>query len=248
VKILAGNWKLYKNKAECAEFFSALKSAALFPEKAALKHILCTSPTLMDQAVRTSEGLGIEIFSQNCSWAANGAFTGEISPLQIKDCGATGTLVGHSERRQFFGDTDATVLKRAACALEAGLKVIYCVGESLEERKSGQTLNVLTKQVDGLRRELLPHTHPSQLMVAYEPVWAIGTGLVAETPQIKEAHQHLKAQLELSGTQGWHLLYGGSVKPENLRSISEINGVNGALVGGASLDPQSFLKLRECLV
>jgi triosephosphate isomerase len=248
MKILAGNWKLHKTKSECTEFFTSLRSSAIFPDRAAINTILCVSPTLLDAAAAATQNLGIEVFSQNCAWAKSGALTGEISPLQIKDCGATGTLIGHSERRQFFGDTDSSVLKRSICALEAGLKVIFCVGENLEERQSGQALSVLTRQLDGLRREILPHTSPKQLILAYEPVWAIGTGLVAEAPQITEAHQHLKAQLELSGILGWNLLYGGSVKPDNLRTIAQIDGVDGALVGGAALDPKSFLQLRECLV
>ena len=131
--------------------------------------------------------------------------------------------------------------------MEAGLKVIYCVGESFEERKAGRTLEILAKQVECLKREILPQTSTKNFLLAYEPVWAIGTGLVAEIPQIQEAHEFLQEQLEMGGKTGWSLLYGGSVKPDNLGKIAGVAAVHGALVGGASLDPSSYLQLRDCL-
>jgi triosephosphate isomerase (TIM) len=244
-KVLAGNWKMFKTRAETASFFMEIgKSLAASP----LRKIIAPSPTLMESAVRASEGSGIEIFSQNCAWAPSGAFTGELSPLQLRDVGCTGTLVGHSERRQHFGDTDLSVLKRAINALQHGLEVIYCIGESLEERQGGLTPKVLKQQLSGVLSELLPNLKPgSGFLMAYEPVWAIGTGLTASSEQITEAHALISAELAKAGGADVAILYGGSVKPNNFREISHLPKVGGGLVGGASLSPADYIALHDCL-
>jgi triosephosphate isomerase (TIM) len=171
------------------------------------------------------------VFAQNVHWADEGAFTGEISAPMLRELGVAGAIVGHSERRQYFGETDETVARRAAAALEHGLRVIACVGESLEERESGQMELVLRVQVEAIADATGPH---ERLVIAYEPVWAIGTGLTATADQAREAHQFLKSILDVP------VLYGGSVKPENAGELLAEDGVDGALVGGGSLDVESF--------
>jgi triosephosphate isomerase len=171
------------------------------------------------------------VFAQNVHWANEGAFTGEISAPMLRELGVAGSIVGHAERRQYFGETDETVARRAAAALEHGLRVIACVGESLEERESGQMELVLRVQVEAIADATGPH---ERLVIAYEPVWAIGTGLTATADQAREAHQFVKSILDVP------VLYGGSVKPENAGELLAEDGVDGALVGGGSLDVESF--------
>jgi len=250
LKILAGNWKMFKTRAETRAFFKEV-GTKLAASK--VRKIVATSPTLLETALAASEGTGIEIFSQNCAWAETGALTGEISPLQLKDLGIKGTLVGHSERRQYFGETDATCAKRAEAALAAGLEVIYCLGETLEERQSERTAEVLQKQMAPVLNEVLPAIvargdKPStKIMIAYEPVWAIGTGLTATTAQIAEAHALLAKWLG-EVKMDVALLYGGSVKPQNIKEIGGTAHVAGGLVGGASLEPKSYIELHDGLV
>jgi len=176
------------------------------------------------------------VFAQNVHWANEGAFTGEISAPMLRELGVAGAIVGHSERRQYFGETDETVARRAAAALEHGLPVIACVGESLEERESGQMELVLRVQVEAIADATGPH---ERLVIAYEPVWAIGTGLTATADQAREAHQFLKSILDVP------VLYGGSVKPENAGELLAEDGVDGALVGGGSLDVESFTAICQ---
>jgi len=164
-------------------------------------------------------------------WAAEGAYTGEISAPMLVELGVEGAIVGHSERRLLFGETDETVARRTVAALDAGLRVIACVGESLEERESGQMELVLRLQVESLRDAVGEH---ERLVIAYEPVWAIGTGKTATPDQAREAHAFVKSLLDVP------VLYGGSVKPENAEELMAEEGVDGALVGGASLDVESF--------
>ena len=240
-KCLAGNWKMFKTRGEVATFFEVIGEQI---KKSSVQKIVATSPTLLQTAVPLGAKAGIEIYSQNCAWDNFGALTGEISPLQLVDLGVSGTLIGHSERRQFFGETTATCKKRLKAALGAKLGVIYCLGESLEERKASKTFEVIESQITPVLEELA--AHPSLSMIAYEPVWAIGTGLVASPGQIQEAHEFIGALLAKNGLK-LPVLYGGSVKPENFREISGTPGVSGGLVGGASLDPLSYLALHQCL-
>jgi triosephosphate isomerase (TIM) len=179
---------------------------------------------------------GHTVFAQNVHWADEGAFTGEVSPPMLLELGVVGAIVGHSERRQYFGETDETVARRTAGALEHGLRVIACVGESLEERESGQMELVLRVQVESIGEAAGPH---ERLVVAYEPVWAIGTGRNATPEQAREAHAFIKALLDVP------VLYGGSVKPDNASELLAQESVDGALVGGASLEVESFTAICQ---
>ena len=188
------------------------------------------APPFVSLAVAVQSGL--TVYAQSVHWAAEGAYTGEISAPMLLEVGVSGTIVGHSERRQYFGETDETVAKRAWAALEAGLRVIACVGETQAERERGETEDVLGRQLSVLE----PH---SDLVLAYEPVWAIGTGLTATPEMAQEAHAFIKSLLEAP------VLYGGSVKPDNAAALLAQPDVDGALVGGASLEVDSFKAICE---
>jgi triosephosphate isomerase len=241
-RILAGNWKLHKTRPEVEAFFQSLGASLA---RSAHRKIVAPSPTLLETAIRCSVGTRIEVFAQNVSFEKSGAWTGEVSPAQLLELGVRGTLVGHSERRQYFGETDGSAARRAKVAAEQGLEVIFCIGESLEDRKAGSTLSVLERQLLPLIRELHEALLP-KMILAYEPVWAIGTGLNASVEQIEQTHAQI-----LSFLSGYKLrlpiLYGGSVKPTNFKDISSISNVQGALVGGASLEAASFRELHDCL-
>ena len=219
--LIAGNWKMFKTQAETREFCAA------FSPPDGVDVVVCPPFTSLAAAVES----GLRVFAQNVHWAEDGAYTGEISAAMLQELGVVGSLVGHSERRQFFGESDESVARRAAAALEAGLDVIACVGETLEERERGATELVLRLQTDAVADAV--GAHP-RLVVAYEPVWAIGTGETA-TPEIaQDAHAFVKSILDVP------VLYGGSVKPDNAAELLSQPAVDGALVGGASLDPDSF--------
>ncbi|MGL6279053.1 MAG: triose-phosphate isomerase [Gaiella sp.] len=225
VKLVAGNWKMFKGPAETLAFFDAFEA----PD--GVEVVLCPPFVSLEAAV----GEDWPIYAQNVHWAADGAFTGEISAAMLVELGVQGAIVGHSERRQHFGETDETVRLRCEAALAAGLGVIACVGETAAEREAGETESVLRRQV-----EALP-VH-ERLVIAYEPIWAIGTGKTA-TPEIAQAaHAFVKA---LHATR---VLYGGSVKPENAAELLAQPDVDGALVGGASLDPRSFAAICAAAV
>jgi triosephosphate isomerase (TIM) len=223
VALIAGNWKMFKGPREAAEFCLALREA----EVGDADVVVCPPYVSLAVAVQLLAGTEIAVAAQNVHWEPEGPFTGEISAPMLRELGVYGTIVGHSERRQYFGETDETVAKRAEAALAAGLEVIACVGEREDERERGETEDVLRRQVS-----VLPDDEG--LVVAYEPVWAIGTGKTAtpETPQ--EAHAFIKSLL------GRPVLYGGSVKPDNSAELLAQPDVDGALVGGASLDVDSF--------
>lgn len=223
--LVAGNWKMYKGPAETTAFFEALDVPP------GVEAVVCPPFSSLAEAT----GRGIPVFAQNVHWAAEGAFTGEVSAGMLLELGVEGALVGHSERRQYFGETDDTVRARCEHALEAGLRVIACVGETEAEREAGQTADVLTRQVAAIPRH-------EDLVIAYEPVWAIGTGRSATPELAQEAHALVK---ELHDTL---VLYGGSVKPENARELLRQPAVDGALVGGASLDPASFAAICRAAV
>ena len=212
---------MFKGPRETREFCEA------FSAPADVEAVLCPPFVSLHAAVES----GQTVFAQNVHWADEGAYTGEVSAPMLLELGVEGAIVGHSERRQYFGETDETVARRAAAALEAGLRVIACVGESLEERESGQMELVLRLQVESIRDAVGQH---ERLVVAYEPVWAIGTGRTATPDQAREAHAFVKSLLDVP------VLYGGSVKPENAGELLSQDGVDGALVGGASLDVGSF--------
>jgi triosephosphate isomerase (TIM) len=212
--LIVGNWKMFRGP----------DPAAL----AGLDAVICPPFTRLRDCVDA----GLTTYAQNVHWDKEGAYTGEISAPMLLELGVTGSLVGHSERRQYFGESDETVGLRVRGALAAGLKVVACVGETIEERRGGETENVLRRQLSVLER------HPN-LVLAYEPVWAIGTGHTA-TPEIaQEAHAFIKSLLDAP------VLYGGSVKPDNAAGLFAQPDVDGALVGGASLDVESFTAICE---
>jgi triosephosphate isomerase (TIM) len=218
--LIAGNWKMFKGPSETRAFVAA------FAPPSGVDVVLCPPYTSLREAL---EG-ALTVYAQNVHWEAEGAFTGEISAEMLLELGVSGTIVGHSERRQYFGETDETTARRARRALDAGLAVIACVGETEGERERGETEDVLRRQLS-----VLPEH--DRLVVAYEPVWAIGTGKTA-TPEIaQEAHAFVKTLVPAP------VLYGGSVKPENADELLSQPDVDGALVGGASLDVDSFTRI-----
>jgi triosephosphate isomerase len=228
--LIAGNWKMNKTAADTAEFCLALKRA-LTPAEGV--DVAVFPPfTSLPAAVRTLAETEIAVGAQNVHWEAEGAFTGEVSAHMLRELGVYAAIVGHSERRQYFGETDESVARRAEAALEAGLSVIACVGELEVEREAGETEEVLRRQVS-----VLPDDE--RLAFAYEPVWAIGTGKTATPEQAREAHAFVKTLLDAP------VLYGGSVTPGNARELLAEEGVDGALVGGASLDLDSFVSICE---
>jgi triosephosphate isomerase len=227
--LIAGNWKMFKGPAETGEFCRALRDADL-PDDVDV--VVCPPFVSLAAAVLALAGTEIGVFAQSCHWAAEGAFTGEVSAGMLRELGVYGTLVGHSERRQWFGETDETVARRVEAALEAGLHVIACIGETEAEREAGQTAAVLRRQVSVLYSD-------ESLVVAYEPVWAIGTGKTATPELAQEAHALIKSLLAVP------VLYGGSVKPDNAAELLAQPDVDGALVGGASLDVDSFAAICQ---
>ena len=223
--LIAGNWKMFKGPVETAEFCVELRRHEA--DFAGIDVAVCPPFTSLAVAVQVLAGTDIAVAAQNVHWDDEGPFTGEVSAPMLRELGVYGAIVGHSERRQYFGETDEHVAKRARAALDAGLSVIACVGETEAEREAGETEDVLRRQVSVLEAE-------DNLVVAYEPVWAIGTGKTA-TPEIaQEAHAFIKGLLDVP------VLYGGSVKPDNAAQLLGHADVDGALVGGASLDVESF--------
>jgi triosephosphate isomerase len=238
---MAGNWKMFKTPAETIAFFE--KFRPLVEKSEHCEIVICPPFTNLAAAVDAAKGTHIRVGSQNIAWAKEGAFTGEISGPMLAAVGATYAIVGHSERRQYFGETDETVLKRTQAALEFGLTPIVCVGERLEERECGNTEAVLIGQCQKGIAGLSEHQF-ARIVIAYEPVWAIGTGKTA-TPEIAaDAHRTIRAQVrERFGKEvgdAVRILYGGSVKPDNVKSLMAQPEIDGSLVGGASLDPVSF--------
>jgi triosephosphate isomerase len=238
---MAGNWKMYKTPAGTKAFFE--KFLPLVAQSSHCEIVICPPFTDLSAAVAAAKGSAVRIGAQNIAWAKEGAFTGEISGAMIADTGATHALVGHSERRQYFCETDDTVLKRTRAALEAGLTPIVCVGERLEEREGGRTDEVLASQcANGIGG--LSAAEFEKIVIAYEPVWAIGTGKTA-TPEIAaEAHRAIRGRMRdhfgKDAAAAVRILYGGSVKPDNVRALMGQPEIDGVLVGGASLDAVSF--------
>jgi triosephosphate isomerase len=220
---------MFKGPAATREFFAA------FAPPEGVDVVIAPPYVSLAAAVES----GRTIYAQNVHWADEGAFTGEISPPMLRELGVAGAIVGHSERRQYFGETDETVARRAVAALEAGLSVIACVGESEEEREAGQTELVLRLQVESIRDAVGAH---EPLVIAYEPVWAIGTGKTATPELAQEAHAFVKSLLDRP------VLYGGSVKRENAAELLTQADVDGALVGGASLEPDSFAAICRAAI
>jgi triosephosphate isomerase (TIM) len=229
--LIAGNWKMYKGPAEAGEFCLGLREQELD----GVDVVVCPPYLSLPVAVQLLAGTEIAVAAQNVHWADEGAYTGEISAPMLRELGVYGTIVGHSERRQYFGETDQTAGNRADAALQAGLFVIACVGETEEERETGRTEDVLRRQLSVLEPD-------DNLVLAYEPVWAIGTGKTATPELAQEAHAFIKSQLDAP------VLYGGSVKPENAGELLAQPDVDGALVGGASLELESFTAICRAAI
>jgi triosephosphate isomerase (TIM) len=220
--LIAANWKMYKGPAATRAFL------ADFEPPVGIDVVICPPYTSLNEAV----AYGYAIYAQNVHWEREGAFTGEVSATMLLELGVRGAIVGHSERRQLFGETDETVALRTAAALDAGLGVIACVGETETERGNGATEEVLRRQLAVLEAH-------ERLVVAYEPVWAIGTGKTATPELAGEAHAFIKSLLDVP------VLYGGSVKPENAGELLAQRSIDGALVGGASLEVESFTAICD---
>lgn len=239
VKLVAGNWKMNGLGASLGEAEALAK--ALQEQAAACRVALCPPATLVDRMARALAGGPVELGGQDCHAEASGAFTGSVSAAMLADAGATLVILGHSERRAGFGETDADVAAKVEAALAAGLEPIICIGETLAEREAGQAVEVVSRQVAGS----LPSSLAGKAFaVAYEPVWAIGTGLTPTLEQIEEVHAAVRAAMVAKLGEGGRvapILYGGSVKPSNAAEILAVAEVGGALVGGASLKAEDFL-------
>ena len=241
---MAGNWKMYKTPAETTAFFEKFRPLVEKAEHCEI--VICPPFTNLAAAVDAARGSNIRIGAQNVGWAKEGAFTGEISGPMLNSVGVTHTIIGHSERRQYFNETDETVLKRTQAALEFGLSPIVCVGERLEEREGGTTEAVLAGQFQkGIAG--LSDAQFAKIVIAYEPVWAIGTGKTA-TPEIAaDAHRTIRAQVRQKfgkdAGDAVRILYGGSVSPDNVRTLMAQPEIDGVLVGGKSLDAVSFASI-----
>ncbi|MGI8744713.1 MAG: triose-phosphate isomerase [Bryobacteraceae bacterium] len=239
--IIAGNWKMYKTIAQTCDFFEKFR-----PLVASSSHcdiVLCPTFVNLQKAVDAVQGTRIEIGGQNLFWAKEGAFTGEISAGMLKAVGCGWVLIAHSERRRYFGETDETACKKISAALEAGLTPVVCIGEVFEERESGETDRVLASQIRGGIAPLTPGQF-ANIAIAYEPVWAIGTGKTATPGIAADAHRVIRKEIEHhyggNAAANCRILYGGSVKPDNIKTLMAQDDIDGALVGGASLDPASF--------
>lgn len=238
---VAGNWKMFKTVHEAVAFAKEFRSVV---KDVAGVEIVVAPPFLAVHAVADAlRNSNVAVAAQDVYWEKEGAFTGEVSAPMIKEAGAELVIIGHSERRRLFGDSDQNVNRKLLAALAANLGPIVCVGETLEEREANRTLDVLDRQVkvglDGLSAEQV-----ADLVIAYEPVWAIGTGKVATAAQAEEAHAHIRGRLRqwfgASAAEHCHIVYGGSVKPDNIAELMREPDVDGALVGGASLDVRGF--------
>ena len=245
MRCVVANWKMNMLSGEAASFCDALvEGYGAPPDPSQELHVAVAPPfTLLREVYEDLRAKRISVFGQNAHYEAKGAFTGEISMLQLKDAGCTGVILGHSERRQFFGETEEALERKILAAWAVGLMPLLCIGESLEAREQERTFLVLQEQL-----ALLKKVGPGPLWVAYEPVWAIGTGRRADAQQIREAHAFIREELRVllgDGAERIPILYGGSVTQESFGDLLAIPEVAGALVGGASLDPAKFLSMIQ---
>jgi triosephosphate isomerase len=244
--VIAGNWKMNGTRAEAERLLSVLKRLIGRPSD---REIIVAPPfTALETAARLLAGTPIRVAAQNLYWEPQGAFTGEVSGPMLKELGCSSVILGHSERRQYFGETDDVVAKKVRAAQRDGLTPIVCVGETLEERERGDTFAVITRQVRGAL-EGQAKAAVAALVIAYEPVWAIGTGRTATPEQAEEVHLAIRKVLtDLSGqdtAQAVRVLYGGSVKPDNVDGLMAQPDIDGALVGGASLQADAFARIVQ---
>ena len=242
-KLIAGNWKMYKTVAESVALVEEIRKGSV---GAAGEALVAPPFTALGAVVAAAKGNSVAVAAQNMHFEKEGAFTGEVSAAMLKDIGVTHVILGHSERRQYFAETDDGVAKKTKVALANGLTPISCVGETLAEREASRTMEVVGRQLDVIL-EAVTAEEARHVVIAYEPVWAIGTGKVATPEQVQEVHAFIRARI--AEKHGWataevlRILYGGSVKPDNVKGLMALPDVDGALVGGASLKADSFLKL-----
>ncbi len=239
--VIAGNWKLFKTVGEAVELVTALVPRVA--RNTVVEIVVAPVFTALTSVKSALAGSNILLSGQDCFWEEEGAFTGEVSPRLLLDAGCSHVIIGHSERRQYFAETEETVNKKIRTASTAGLTVLFCVGETLEEREAGKTFDVLKRQVAGGLAGI-PHERLAGVVIAYEPVWAIGTGKTATDGQAQEAHAFIRSLVaglyDRSAAENIRILYGGSVKPENIRGLMAQPDIDGALVGGASLKADTF--------
>jgi triosephosphate isomerase len=240
-KLIAANWKMYKTPDQAREFVAAF--LPLVQDHSRDDIVLCPPFVVIPAVVEALKGTRIGVGGQDLFWEKDGAYTGEVSCNMLQAVGCSHVIIGHSERRQYFGETDDTVNRKLKAALTAGLQPIVCIGEVLQEREAGLTEEVLERQCN-LAFSDISGVEATPLIVAYEPCWAIGTGKTATPEMAADAHQVIRAQAAKAfgdeTAQGMRILYGGSVKPENAKALMSQVEIDGALVGGASLDPKSF--------
>jgi triosephosphate isomerase len=242
--LIAGNWKMYKTVADTVKYVKEFRS--LVKDVTGVEIVIAPPFPSLHAAAEAARNSNVLIAAQDLHWEREGAFTGQVSAPMIQEAGAEFVIIGHSERRTLFGETDATVNRKTAAAFATGLTPIVCIGETLDQRERNETFEVLDRQIkqglDGVTAEQM-----AQLVIAYEPVWAIGTGRNATPAQAGEAHGHIRQRLRqwfgAEAAELCHLLYGGSVKPDNIRDLVTQPDVDGALVGGASLDIRSFFDI-----
>jgi triosephosphate isomerase (TIM) len=239
--LIAGNWKMFRTLSEAVALAEDVRSAA---DGHRDRDVMVAPPfTALAAVARALKGSRVEVAAQNMHWEAEGAFTGEVSPRMLRDAGCSAVILGHSERRHLFGETDEAVARKAAAAFSHGLTPIVCVGETLAERESGRTMEIVERQLERGLRPLSPD-QAAAAVVAYEPVWAIGTGRNATPDQAQEVHAFVRKRVAASHSEpvaaALRILYGGSVKPDNVDALMSQPDVDGALVGGASLTAESF--------
>ena len=245
-KLFAGNWKMYKTVPEALTLVQGLR-AGLAARPAEADLMVAPPFTALSSVAAALAGSQVALGAQDLFWEKEGAFTGEVSPAMLRDVGCSHVIIGHSERRQHFGETDETVARKARAALDNGLVPVVCIGELLAERDAGRTLEVVERQLERALRSLTPEEVGQRVAVAYEPVWAIGTGRAATPDQAQEVHAFIRRRIAVSHgdevAAAARILYGGSVKPDNAGSLMNQPDIDGALVGGACLVADSFLKI-----
>lgn len=243
--IIAGNWKMFKNVKEAVAFAEAVKGKA---EVEGVDTVLCAPFTQLASLAEALKGTSIKVGAQNLHWEENGAYTGEISGPMLQEAGVEYVIIGHSERRAYFGETDETVNKKAHAAFNYGLTPIICVGEKLEEREANRTKEVCKLQTEAALKGLSTE-QVSKSVIAYEPIWAIGTGKSSTSADANDVISYIReliqGQFGEEVAQAVRIQYGGSVKPGNIAEYMQMSDIDGALVGGASLEPDSFIQLVE---
>lgn len=243
--IIAGNWKMFKTVKEAVAFVEEAKGKA---EVDGVESVICAPYTNLPALVEAVKGTSLKVGAQNLHWEDNGAYTGEISGVMLKDLGVHYVIIGHSERRAYFADTDESVNKKVHASFKHGLLPIVCVGESLEEREAGKTKDVCRVQTEAALQGLSVE-QAAQVVVAYEPIWAIGTGKTSTADDANEVigfiRERIAAQFNSDVAGKVRIQYGGSVKPNNIREFMQQPDIDGALVGGASLEPASYIQLVE---